>query len=69
MERGKWAHFLDPNGTGQGLSICRQIMNGFGGKIELLECKPSIINIHIPIKGLPAAHTSIFRISLPEAFK
>ena len=67
-ERGKWAHHLDPNGTGQGLCICQQIMNGFGGGIYLLSSVPSLIKVFVP-PGFPPAHANIFRIILPDAFK
>jgi len=67
-ERGKWAIYMDPNGTGQGLCICRQIMNGFGGSVELIDSRPAK-HIHTPKDSLPTASTSTFRIVLPKAFK
>lgn len=67
-QRGKWANFLDPNGTGQGLCICRQIMQGFQGTITSVGSHPSAESVHIPKKGLPPAHRTVFRITLPKAF-
>ena len=67
-ERGKYAKQYDPIGTGQGLSICSQIMRGFGGSVELLSSIPAP-NVHISRPNMPPAATNTFRITLAKAFR
>jgi signal transduction histidine kinase len=66
-ERGHHAQGYDPNGTGQGLYISRQIMAGFGGSLELVSSE-LLANVRPP-KGLPPPYLSKFRIFLPRAFR
>jgi signal transduction histidine kinase len=65
-ERGGVAQQYDPQGTGQGLYIARQIMRGFGGTV-LLESTVDDKRV-VPPYRYPAAQKSTFRIVYPEAF-
>ena len=65
-ERGTTASRYDPQGTGQGLYIARQIMRGFGGNVILAS---SVEDRKVsPPYGFPAAQKSTFLITYPEAF-
>ena len=66
-ERGHHAQGYDPYGTGQGLYIARQIMEGFGGRLELLASEP-IGHARPPRRHLPAPCLTTFRLLLPGAF-
>lgn len=65
-ERGMVASRYDPQGTGQGLYIARQIMRGFGGTV-LLESTVEDKRVTPPY-GFPVAQKSTFKIIYPEAF-
>ena len=65
-ERGLVASLYDPQGTGQGLYIARQIMRGFGGSVTL--GPPRDDRKVAPPHGYPTAQRSTFIIFYPEAF-
>ncbi len=65
-ERGKVASKYDPQGSGQGLYLARQIMRGFGGDVKLL---PSAEDRRVvPPPKFPTARRYTFQIIYPEAF-
>lgn len=65
-ERGTVASNYDPQGTGQGLYVARQIMRGFGGDVLLAS---SVEDRKVsPPYGFPLAQRATFIINYPEAF-
>ena len=66
-QRGKSAENYDKIGTGQGLFITKQIMEGFKGSVSLLNISKIIHNVNPPT-GMPPAEENTFVLTLPEAF-